>query len=110
MSEVLHIVLFRWKDAATHEQVEEAHRRLRDLKRLIPGILEIHCGRNFSERGQGFETVLFVRFRDREALNAYLPHPAHRAVVEEVIQPIRENSLAVDIVADPQLQEEQAVA
>lgn len=102
MSEVLHIVLFRWKPDTSEEQVEEAHRRLRELKRLIPGILEIHCGRNFSERGQGFETVLFVRFKDREALNAYLPHPAHRAVVEEAIQPIRESSLAVDIVADPQ--------
>lgn len=97
MAEVLHVVLFKWKPEATAEQVAQTRAALLSLKDSVPGILEIHCAENFSDRSKGYQTVLIVRFESREALAAYLPHPAHRAVVEQFIVPIRDDSLVVDI-------------
>lgn len=97
MAEVLHIVLFKWKPDTTSEQLAQTRAALLSLKESVPGILEIHCGENFSDRSKGFQTVLVVRFESREALAAYLPHPAHRAVVEQFIVPVREDSLVVDV-------------
>jgi|SRR5215471_16997924 len=100
MPEVLHIVLFRWKPDVSSEQLIPVRQALLGLSETIPGILEIRCGENFSQRSKGYQTVLFVRFASRQALEEYLPHPAHRSVVEEYINPIREDSLVVDLEAD----------
>jgi len=95
-AEVVHIVLLKWKPGVTPEQVDCARRALLGLREAIPGIVELTCGPNFTERSQGYHFGLVVRFTHRHALEEYLPHPAHRAVVESVINPIRESSLALD--------------
>jgi hypothetical protein len=94
--EIVHVVLFRWKPGVTAEQRQAVLTALRSLPAAIPGIIELTCGDNFTDRARGYETGLVVRFRDRKALEEYLPHPAHRRVVDEVINPIREESLALD--------------
>lgn len=91
-----HIVLFQWKPEATAEQIEEVLLGLRGLTGHIPGIIELHCGEDFSGRSQGYTHGLVVRFQDRAALEAYGPHAAHRRVVEELINPIRGAVLAFD--------------
>ena len=93
---VEHIVLFKLKAGATAEQKEAAKKALKGLKEQIEGIVDLTCGDNFSERSQGHEMGLVVRFRDRAALDAYIPHPAHRGVVEQYIAPIRESGIVVD--------------
>jgi hypothetical protein len=93
---VEHLVLFKLKPEATEEQKEAAIQALRGLKGQIDGILELTCGRNFSQRSQGFEIGLLVRFRDRAALEVYIPHPAHRGAVEQFLHPIREDVIVVD--------------
>lgn len=95
-TEVIHIVLFRWKPGTTDAQRDAALTALRELANAIPGIVDLTCGANFTDRAKGYDTGLVVRFRNRQALEAYLPHPAHRRVVDEVINPIREDSLALD--------------
>ncbi|MCC6729695.1 MAG: Dabb family protein [Chthonomonadales bacterium] len=94
--QVVHVVLFRWRPGTPPAQVERVLAALRELPAAIPGILDLSAGANFSERAEGYETALVVRFADRASLNAYGPHPAHRRVVEELIDPIRAGSLAVD--------------
>ena len=37
-----------------------------------------------------------IRFKDRAALDAYLPHPAHVVVVETHVKPLSEGVLALD--------------
>ncbi len=69
---------------------------LRGLKEQIPGIIDLSCGENFSERGKGFEHGLLVKFSDRSALDAYQPHPAHQEVVQNLIKPIAADVLALD--------------
>ena len=93
---VEHVVLFKLRPDATGEQKRAAIEALKGLKGQIEGIVDLTCGLNFSERSQGYEIGLVVRFRDRAALEAYLPHPAHRGVVDQHLQPIREAVIVAD--------------
>src|SRR5437879_324094 len=91
-----HVVLFKTIPSATEEQKQRMVEELRGLKDKIPGIVDLSVGRNFSARNQGFDIGLVVRFESREALEGYLPHPAHRACVDAYINPIREDVIVVD--------------
>lgn len=93
---VEHIVLIKWKPDAPPGAIEDVMRALEALKGQVPGIVDLVCGPNFSTRSQGFQTGLIVRLTDRAALDAYGPHPAHQAVVQNLIAPIREDVIAVD--------------
>ena len=93
---VEHVVLFKTTPDATPEQKQRAMRELKTLKDKIPGILDLTVGSNFSDRSQGFDIGLVVRFTDRAALEVYLPHPAHRGCVDEFIAPIKQDVIVVD--------------
>ena len=93
---VEHVVLFKLKAEATAEANRAAIEALKGLRDEIEGIVDLSCGVNFSERSQGYEIGLVVRFRDRAALDGYIPHPAHRGVVDQYLHPIRESVIVVD--------------
>ena len=93
---VEHIVLFRWNADATPDAIESAITELRALKTKIPGILDLTCGANFTDRGKDFTHGLIVRFTDKAALDAYGPHPEHQRVVQNFINPFRADILALD--------------
>lgn len=46
--------------------------------------------------GKGFTHALIVRLPDRESLEVYRDHPAHKQVLEEII-PAKEDVLAIDM-------------
>ncbi|WP_132003816.1 Dabb family protein [Mesobacillus foraminis] len=48
---------------------------------MIPGIVDLLQGINFSERSKGYEVGLTVRFEDRDALANYGRHPRHQEIV-----------------------------
>ena len=91
-----HIVLFRWTEGTSQEAMDDAMAELRKLKGKIPGIVDLSCGANFSDRAKGYAHGLVVRFKDRSALDAYGPHPEHQRVVTNFITPIRAEVLAFD--------------
>jgi hypothetical protein len=93
---VEHVVLFKWKEGASPDAIGAAIRGLKALKEEIEGIVDLTVGENFSTRSQGYQCGLVVRFTNREALDAYVPHPAHQDVVLNLLAPIREESIAVD--------------
>lgn len=93
---VEHIVLFRWTQEASREAIDNAMTELRGLKDKIPGIIDLSCGANFTDRSKGYTHAVVVRFPDRAALEAYIPHPEHQRVVQNVFGPIRADVLAVD--------------
>jgi hypothetical protein len=66
------------------------------LKDKISGVISASAGVNFSQRSQGYTHGLVLRFRDRAALDAYLPHPLHQAVIKTYIEPICQERLVVD--------------
>lgn len=94
--QILHVVLFKWNEDASPAAIEAALEALRGLKAKVPGILELSCGPNFSDRNKGFTHGLVVRFEDHDALDGYGPHPDHQFVVHNHISPIRADILVVD--------------
>lgn len=93
---VEHIVCFKLKPEATPEQESRLIEMLVALKETVPGIVDLSAGRTFTpERGHGYTVGLVVRFRDKEGLAAYGPHPNHLPVKEYVGQ-VCESTLAID--------------
>ena len=91
-----HIVLFKVKPETPPQSVAAMINGLKGLKSRVPGVVDLSVGSNFSDRNKGFTHGLVVRFQDRIALDGYIPHPAHREVVEKLIRPITEDVLAMD--------------
>ncbi|PLT30022.1 Dabb family protein [Peribacillus deserti] len=93
---VEHIVLLKFAQETTQAQKDELIRRTLELKQIIPGIVDIQQGMNFSTRSQGYEMGLTVRFEDRTSLENYGPHPAHQAIVSYLKEIGLEDSIIVD--------------
>ena len=91
-----HIVLFKFKDEATTEQIEALTNGLRGMATTIPGIAKLVVRENKSSHSMGYTLGLVVRFTDWAALEAYLPHPVHQAVVTDLLGPIHEDLVAFD--------------
>jgi hypothetical protein len=79
-TEVLHVVLAEWNEGA--DAADEATRLSAEHLTRIDGVLSVSSGPSISGEGLegGFDWMLVVRFRDRAALDAYLPHPEHLPV------------------------------
>jgi stress responsive alpha/beta barrel protein len=93
---VEHIVLFKVRVETPPQAVAAMTDGAKGLKSRVPGIVDLSFGPKFSDRNKGFTHGLVVRFQDRAALDGYIPHPAHREVVEKLIRPITEDVLVVD--------------
>lgn len=96
MSPIEHVVLFKLKADAPETKKEGLMASLLALKDVIPGILQASAGVNFSARAQGYTHGFVARFKDRAALDFYISHPAHVAVVEQQVKPISDGVLALD--------------
>ena len=93
---VEHIVLIRWTEQATQDAIASAVAELRGMKSKFEGIVDLSCGVNFSDRAKGYAHGMVVRFVDRAALTAFYPHPEHRRVLQNFINPISADILVVD--------------
>lgn len=91
-----HIVLFKFKDQLSDQEKQAFIDGLERLKTDIPVIAELSHGPNFSDRGQGFDYVLNVLLKDRDALIEYRDHPVHQNILAEVLRPASADTLAVD--------------
>ena len=92
-----HIVLVKFGETTTQEQLQEVVDRFKALRAHLTGIVDIQAGINFSEKNKGYQVVLSVRFEDRAALEAYAPNPEHQAVAAYIREVGRVDSLIVDI-------------
>lgn len=92
-----HIVLVKFGETTTQEQLQEVVDRFKALKNHLTGIVDIQAGINFSEKNKGYQIVLSVRFEDQAALEAYGPNPEHQAVAAYIREVGRVDSLIVDI-------------
>ena len=93
-----HIVLLRPKVDAQPDDVATLWAGLSRLRDVIPGIREIAHGENISPEGKnlGFTLGFIVTFNDRAALEGYLPHPEHLAVVP-LVRAVADEVLVFDI-------------
>ncbi len=92
-----HIVLVKFSESTTQEQLTEVVERFKALRSHLTGIVDLQAGLNFSEKNQGYQVVLSVRFEDRAALEAYGPNPEHQAVAAYIQEVGRVDSIVVDI-------------
>jgi lysophospholipase L1-like esterase len=81
-----HIVLFKFKDDVTEEQVQEVVDAFSALPKKIDTIVDFECGTDISVEGKanGFTHGFVVTFKDEAGREAYLPHAAHQAFVKLV--------------------------
>lgn len=93
---VEHIVLIKTSSTTTEQQKQELIKRTLSLKKMIPGIVDIQQGINFSTRNKGYDIGLTVRFKDRDSLEYYQAHPAHQEVVFYLKEIGVEDSIVVD--------------
>ena len=77
---VRHVVVFKYKQGATEEQIRQVTNAFRDLKNTIPGIVSFEYGVNSSPeaKNHGFTHVYLLTFVDAKARDTYLPHPEHK--------------------------------
>ncbi|MBL9143378.1 MAG: Dabb family protein [Verrucomicrobiaceae bacterium] len=95
-----HVVLFKFKDSATPEQVKAVEDAFRALPTKINTITGYEWGTNVSPEGKndGFTHCFFVTFKDKAGLEVYLPHPDHKAF-GTLLRPILDKVLVVDYVS-----------
>jgi hypothetical protein len=92
-----HVVMYKFKDSATPEQVQEVVEAFAALPGKIDTIIDFEHGMNVSPEGksEGFTHVFVVTFRDEAGRDAYLKHPAHDAYVQ-VVKDKREKVIVLD--------------
>ena len=92
-----HVVLFKFKEEASAEQLKSIEKAFGDLPGKIPEILDFEWGLNNSPEGldKGFTHCFFVSFKSEEDRGIYLPHPDHQAFVS-LIGPFVDDVLVVD--------------
>jgi quinol monooxygenase YgiN len=98
--EFRHVVFFKFKDSATPEQVKEIEKAFGELPKKIPTIIGYEWGTSESveKLNDGYTHCFFVSFKDKAALEAYLPHEAHKAFGTK-LKPLLEKAFVFDYTA-----------
>ena len=92
-----HVVLFKFKDTATPEQIKTIENAFRALPSKIKEVKDFEWGINNSPENlnQGFTHCFFVSFATEKDREVYLPHPAHKDFVK-LLEPQLDKVLVVD--------------
>ncbi len=79
MSKVKHIVLLKFNDGTTEEQIGKFFEDVLDLSETVPGIDDYVSGTTCSPEGrsQGTTHGFIMTFSDIAARDAYIVHPEH---------------------------------
>ena len=92
-----HVVLFKFKDTATPEDVREIEQSFAALEQRIDAIKAFQWGTDVSVENlaKGFTHCFIVTFENEAGRDEYLPHPAHKEFVE-LVGPHLEEVLVID--------------
>lgn len=96
-----HVVLLKFKDSSSVEEVKTVENAFRNLKNEIPEIKDFEWGTNNSPEGldNGFTHAFFVSFTSEEDRAVYLPHPKHKEFVD-ILTPHLDKVLVIDYWAE----------
>ena len=94
---IRHVVLLRFKDETPAARRAELADTFAALGREIEEVQAIEWGTDVSPEGlqKGFSHCFLVTFADEAGRDAYLPHPAHQAFVDQ-LKPWLADVLVVD--------------
>lgn len=92
-----HVVLFKFKESSSVEDVEKVENTFRALPKRNKEIKDFEWGTNNSPENlnQEFTHCFFVTFRSEKDREVYLPHTAHKDFVE-VLKPHLDKVLVID--------------
>jgi hypothetical protein len=85
--QIKHIAFLKFHRSCTAADIAELWRLIEELPQQIPGVLDLTWGPNVSTEGLdgGFTHSFVMVFESAAARDAYLPHPAHQAVVRKLM-------------------------
>lgn len=95
-----HVVLFKFKDTATKEQITHIEKEFTALSKKINTITGYEWGTDVTpnNKAQGFTHCFIVTFKNKAGLDVYLPHADHQAFVK-ILLPILDKVLVIDFTA-----------
>ncbi|MFD2255453.1 Dabb family protein [Luteolibacter algae] len=98
--EFRHIVLFKFKDSATPEEVKAVEKAFAELPSKIDTIVDYEWGLSESveQKNDGLTHCFLVTFKDKAGLETYIPHPDHLEF-KKLLGPILEKALVFDYTA-----------
>lgn len=85
---IRHIVAMRRRAETSDDTLDQIYRDLAALNGHIGGILDFRHFRNVSVEApvvHGFKDLFWFDFRDEAVRDAYLEHPAHKAVGARIV-------------------------
>lgn len=94
---IRHVALFRWIDGTTAEQVAAVTDALEALPAQIPTIRSYAVGADLGLGEGRWDFAVIASFEDARGYHGYVDHPAHQAVAETLIAPIRAERAHVQI-------------
>jgi antibiotic biosynthesis monooxygenase (ABM) superfamily enzyme len=92
---VLHVVVYKFKDATSENDRQKALDGIKDLARKIPGVKNIWLKTNRNQI-RDFSGVYAIEFTSEETAADYAESPAHEAWAKQW-ESLRENSLSFQI-------------
>jgi len=92
-----HVVMFKFKEATSKEDIQKVVDAFRGLKTSIPEIAAFEFGTDNSPEGlaNGFTHCFLISFKSERDREVYLPHPKHKAFVE-VLKPHLDKVQVID--------------
>lgn len=96
---IRHIVLLSFKDGMCESDIASVIQSVVDLQQSIPEMKDIVHGVDASVEGlaQGFTHSFVILFENEQARDAYLYHPEHVRVADEVVRPTLKSILVFDL-------------
>ena len=92
---VLHVVVYKFKDATSENDRQKALDGIKDLARKIPGVKNIWLKTNRNQI-RDFSGVYAIEFTSAEAAADYAESPVHEAWAKQW-EALRENSLSFQV-------------
>jgi len=92
-----HVVLFKFKDDTSADQVREIESAFCALPSKVDAIYDFEWGTDVSVEGRadGFTHCFFVSFRSEADRAEYIPHPAHKEF-GQLVGPHLDKVLVID--------------
>jgi hypothetical protein len=92
-----HIVIFKFKDSSSAEDIQQVADTFMALKGQVPQIVDMEYGINNSPENfhQGFTHCFVLSYASEKDLADYQDHPAHKAF-QQVLGPHMEKVFVID--------------
>src|SRR6187401_267575 len=92
-----HVVSFKFKAAASADDIKKVENAFQDLKSKIPEIVSLEWGTNVSKEkhDKGFTHCFVLSFKSEKDRDTYIAHPDHKAF-GKILGPYLEDVFVID--------------